>query len=424
MKTYKILSFLFFLLMVIGCSNNSVDIDSKEDPKEDDKEVVEIDPLATIIPPNYETFKPPVAGEWFTDPVFGTQIKRLTDEQNILGWNGERAMFSADDKYFVIAVNSPFKLRLFDGKTGDFIRDLPVSSKDNSEFRWSYDPEMLVYPKKNKLMGYNIVTDEEYILVEFSEDLGNNKGRLCGGDGNDFDDNGELLLLNFGKRMFAYNLRTGERGPEKDMTDYGKIDYCTVSPSGKYIVGTGDNGILLWNLDWTNERQLLPNNSHMDFGYLNGTEECLVSRIPGSGDGPLWWTEHGVDGNSFLTVRLSDGEISELLRSDRWFSPMYSAVRGSNKKYVCLAIPSHELNPAAEWYRYFGELVLVPLVGEQSEPIRLAHHRCRTPEGGSSFSNQPEAWINHAGDRLFFRSNMGNFSEEAKHDLYMIDLDI
>jgi hypothetical protein len=44
------------------------------------------------------------------------------------------------------------------------------------------------------------------------------------------------------------------------------------------------------------------------------------------------------------------------------------------------------------------------------------------PKGGKSFANQPEAWINHADDRLFFRSNMGNYTANGKHDLYMIEL--
>jgi hypothetical protein len=362
---------------------------------------------ATVPPPQYETFQPPTAGEWFTDPLFNTPIKRLTDEQNIYGWNGERAMFSADDQYFVIAVNNPPKtLRLFDGRTGDMIRDLSLSLADTSIVRWCYDPQMLVYAEGNKLKSYNVITDLETILAEFPEPIGDSTGRLCGGDGNDFDDAGEWLLLNMGDRMFAYNVRTGETGPEKDTSGFD-VDYFTMSPSGQYIVGNSTGGKFLWNRDWTNERQLLAKNRHMDMGYLNGTDECLVSRV---------------DGGSFLAVRFSDGVQFEILRTDRWFSPMISAVGGSNRQHVYLAMRSHGLDPSVEWYRYFGELVQVPLVTGSAQVRRLAHHRCRVPEGGNSFANQPEAWINHAGDRLFFRSNMDNYTADGKHDLYMIEI--
>lgn len=421
----KILYFLFFTIIAIGC-NGKVDVDPEKDPKEEDNEVTVIEQNpAIIIPPNYEGFKPPAAGEWFTDPAFGTPIKRLTDEQNILGWNSERAMFSADDKYFAIAKSNPYKLGLFDGRTGDFIKDLPVSWKDNSEFRWSYDPQMLVYPKGNRLMAYNVETDEETILKEFPETLGKGtKNRLCGGDGNDFDDSGEWLLLNMGDIMFAYNIRTGEEGPKKDMSAYD-WNYCTLSASGNYILANAESGQYLFTRDWESERRILPNNSHLDFGYLNGTEECLVSRIPEWNDGKLWWFEHGVGNGSFLAARLSDGKIFELLRTTKWFSPMVSGVAGSNKQYVCLAMRGHKLNPTEEWHPYFGELILIPLKTGEVKPIRLAHHRCRDVEGGIDFWNQPEQWINHAGDRLFFRSNMDNFlNEDAKHDLYMIELDL
>ncbi|WP_445737723.1 hypothetical protein [Mariniflexile sp.] len=406
MKPFKILSFLLLVFVTFGCGDNA-DID----PKDDDNKVTEIDPLATIRPPQYETFKPPVAGEWFTDLEFGTRIKRLTDEQNILGWNGERAMFSAQDKYFAIAINSPYKLRLFDGKTGDFLRDLPVSVGDNSEFRWSYDPQVLVYPKDNRLMGYNVVTDVQTILGEFSDNIGNNKGRLCGGDGNDFDDKGEWLLLNIDKLYFAYNILTGEKGPEKDMTDYGKIDYCTISPSGQYIVGTGETiGKKIWNRDWTNERTLVTGNAHFDMGYLNGTEECLVT----SGGGGI------------QAIRFSDLKSFMILQGSGLGSMQFSAVGGSNKQHVYIAFEDRGLNPDVEWRRYLAELVQVPLVTTGPGEIRrLAHHRARTTDGSEhNFQDQPELWINHAGDRLFFRSNMDNFTAEGKHDLYMIELDL
>jgi hypothetical protein len=364
---------------------------------------------ATLPPPQYTSFEPPAAGEWFTDPIFGTPIKRLTDEQNIYGFNGERSMFSVDDQYFVVAVDPPERLRLFDGRTGEVIRDLPLSLPNRTIVRWSYDPQMLVYASGNKLMGFNVVTDASTTLATFSEPIGDADGRLCGGDGNDFDDAGEWLLLNKGDRMFAYNIRTGETGPEKDMSGYA-IDYCTISASGDYIVGnTRDQGTLLWQRDWTFVRQLLPGNQHMDIAYLDGTDECVVSRITGGG---------------ILAVRFSDGAVFTVLESDSWLHLQFSAVGGSNRQHINLAIESRGLDPTNGWYRYFGELVQVPLVSTGTGTSRrLAHHRARPTDGSTHlFHDQPEAWLNHAGDRLFFRSNMDNYAERGKHDLYMIEL--
>ena len=116
----------------------------------------------TLLPPQYVSFKPPAADEWFTDPSFGTQIKRLTDTQGVFGFNGERSMFSSDDQYFVVAVDlpNPKRLHLFDGRTGDLIRILPDFVSDRTTVRWWYDEvnekQLLVYAEENRLMGFNV----------------------------------------------------------------------------------------------------------------------------------------------------------------------------------------------------------------------------------------------------------------------------
>ena len=262
----------------------------------------------TIPPPNYEAFNPPAVGESYNDPAFSTSIKRLTDSHGVIGHNGERAMFSSDDQYFVVAVNQTSRPRkrihLFDGRTSDLIRILPnFVPDDRTIVRWGYDSEVLVYAEGNNLKGFNVVTDATSTLGTFSEPIGDETGKLCGGDGNDFDDSGEWLMLNKGtldanglpSKMFAYNISTGETGTVKDMTSY-LLDYCTISPSGQYIVGTsysttaatpGVGKKWIWNRDWTNEREITNiddsriGNAHMDLAYLDATDECLVTKLSG-----------------------------------------------------------------------------------------------------------------------------------------------
>jgi hypothetical protein len=386
----------------------------------------------TLIPPQYETFNPPAVGQSYNDPVFSTSIKRLTDSQGVFGFNGERAMFSADDQYFVVAVDlpAPKRLHLFDGRTGDLIRKLPDFVSDRTIVRWGHDPEVLVYADGNNLKGFNVVTDATTTLGTFSEPIGDATGKLCGGDGNDFDDSGEWLLLNKGAQdanglpseMFAYNIRTGETGPVKDMSSY-LIDYCTISPSGQYIVCTsfdpsatnpGVGKKWIWNRDWTNEREITKSdgtrigNAHMDLAYLDGTDECLVTKMSGG----IW------------AIRFFDLEQFNVLSASELAIIMYSAVGGSSQNHIYLAVESKGLDPDIEWIPYLGELLRIPLLSTGTGTVsRLAHHRARTHDGSfHQFADQPEPWINHAGDRLFFRSNMDNYSEKGKNDLYMMEL--
>jgi len=109
-------------------------------------------------PPAYSTFTPGPKGQSYVDPVFGTTIKRVTDKQEVVGFNGERAMFSQDDEYFICAVKPPKALRLFDGRTGDCIKDLRLALDDLTLVRWCYDPQMIVYTAGKKLMGFNVRT--------------------------------------------------------------------------------------------------------------------------------------------------------------------------------------------------------------------------------------------------------------------------
>jgi hypothetical protein len=357
----------------------------------------------------------------YVDPVFGTTIKRVTGSHEVIGFNGERAAFSQDDKYFSVAVGSPKGLRLFDGRTGESIKDIPLAV-DPGLARWSYDPEMVVYPSGSRLVGLNVRTGKERVLRDFGAPLGDSRSRLCGGDGNDFDDAGEWLLVSIGPRMFAYDVRTDEVGPAKDMSEYD-VDYATVSASGEYIVGNlRDAGILLWDRNWTYKRQLLPRSSHMELGYLNGTEECVISKIPKGGDGAKWHERLGMEGADLVAARFSDGAVIQVLDGTQWEHFMGTTIGGVNRRYAYFAFESHGCDPAKEWYRYSGELLEVPLDGSM-RVRRLAHHRCRTHDNSDhTFANQPEAWVNHAGDRMFFRSNMCKYDEEGKHDLFFMQI--
>ncbi|WP_445749895.1 MULTISPECIES: hypothetical protein [Bacteroidota] len=128
---------LFFLAphLIIGQNNNST---SSE----------------TLIPLEYGTFSPPaVVGESYNDPVFSTSIKRLTNSQSVFGFNGERAIFSADDKYFVVAVD----LRV--QKTR-----LHFSLKAKAPNNW------MMYPLANKVLYWKgTISQEICMILNFSK---------------------------------------------------------------------------------------------------------------------------------------------------------------------------------------------------------------------------------------------------------------
>ncbi|MBN1671742.1 MAG: hypothetical protein JXR37_11945 [Kiritimatiellae bacterium] len=389
-----------------------------------------------LTPPDYETFRPPPAGETFKCPVFGTEIRVLSDHHGVVGWNGERSHFSIDDKYFVVGVKpgrgKDSEVWLYDGRTGAFIKSIPIAGFDNT--RWGYDPKVLFHFKDRQVRGYNVETGEDTLVREFDEPV-----RLCGGDGNDFDDKGEWILLNCGKkaglRMFPFNVRTGQAKREWDsLAPKADVDYATVTPSGKYVavLGRGRNASLenphsgtgIYDLDGRFIRQLAPFHSHVDFGYVNGTDECIIMKGYGPGY-PAWCKPRGLGLRDMLAISFATGKTTKLTDGGSNYIQT-AAVGGSNRRYLYLAYEAGNHNPERKWDKYLGEIVEIPLDGSL-RVRRLLHHRARSSVNRThTWADQPELWINHAGDRLFFRSNMalmqGATQEKYGHDLFMIKI--
>src|SRR5215468_4720737 len=110
-------------------------------------------------PPNYTTFVPPAVGGSFTDPVFGSAIKRVSDATKMTRADSGGALpyinpeyssmspFNQDNTRLLLVHFSYFGL--YDG-SGNYLRDLPLEINAASEPRWSRkDPNVLYYVRGN-----------------------------------------------------------------------------------------------------------------------------------------------------------------------------------------------------------------------------------------------------------------------------------
>lgn len=383
------------------------------------------------IPWDYWNSKIPAKGKIFVDPVFNTKIKRLTDSNEVVQMNGERAIFSIDDKYFFMYIkqkDNKKALRIYNGLTCDLIKEITLPINNYQAVRWSYIPDTIIFPDKNKLLGINIFTEEITLIKEFGEIIVNETGNpgtpgdLCGGDGNDFDDSGEWIMLQMKSNYFAYNIKYDKFGTKKDLSEYN-IDYVTISPSGNYIVlVTYDKGVFLWDKNWNFLRLAFPNDTHIEMGYYQGKYECVIGAVY-TRDVKKWYDKYNFKKSDIVCVEFASGKIHKLLDGEKVQGFYSSTISGINKKYLYCAIASHGFDPKKEWYLYTGEILQVPLDGSQKIK-RLCHHRCRTHDNSDHLpEDQPELWINHKGNVLLFRSNMGNYNIRGKHDLFLISID-
>ena len=118
-----------------------------------------------LTPPDYLTFQPPAAGGSYTDPVFGSAIKRLSNATKMTRADSGGAMpfvapeystmspFNQDNSRLLLVHFSYFGL--YDGD-GNFLRELP-SIDASAEPRWSRrDPNVFYYHNGNQLRTYNV----------------------------------------------------------------------------------------------------------------------------------------------------------------------------------------------------------------------------------------------------------------------------
>jgi WD40 repeat protein len=214
-------------------------------------------PADNSLPPvDYSTFKPPAVGQAYTDPTFGTAVKRLTDSGKANLSTSEISYFSIDDSVFLAREDNA--TRLFDGKDGGKIQVLDSKAIQPWTFRWArgnyymasqekkiFNPAKHFYNiEGNEIRLYDLETMDSILLYKFPE---YSKIDPAGGRG-DLSQNGRYWVLNGtqpdGKQeLFVYDLFKSLKGkvcPFDPGTvgsgKYAGVHFATVSPSWKYVV--------------------------------------------------------------------------------------------------------------------------------------------------------------------------------------------
>ncbi len=381
---------------------------------------------AVIVPPDYATFQPPTeAGESYIDPVFGTKITRVTvqrpDRRTMAEvTNSEICYFSSDGSLF-IAADEWGKGCLYDGRSGAVVRQLEGVEFRPWHVRWSADRDRFYQyvGREIRLVNAHDLTHE--VLHSFDEytEIG-----PAGGEG-DVDDSCRYWCLDGdGREMFVYDLVERTKGPVSPFpVDFKAIDYATVTSSGDYVAvlwrANGYeryNGTELYDRNWNFQRQLAPWCHHVEFAYDGNGDEIMVC---GAGFKAEEFTEPaGVNPGDIIAIRLRDGHVSRLLTMPKWCHQMYSTCNTlSTPQYIYMSLTDRGFDPTETWFPYYGEIIEIPTDG--SERIRrLVHHRSHEVAGMSQKATQPDFCINRQGDRIFFKSNMG----QMKTDLYMFEI--
>lgn len=356
-------------------------------------------------PPDYYTFRPPAVGDSYTDPVFGTSIKRISDSMNTVnaaaGGNvtlitneySTMTPFNSDSTRLLLQHLSYFAL--YDGE-GRLMGNLPFSINAASEPRWSRrDPNLLYFHQGNQVKHYNVATGAISVLHTFSE-----YGIVSGkGESDICFDGDHLVLAGDNRYIFLYQISTDTKGP---VLDAGRraFDQLYITPDDNVLVGWLEagpsryNGVELYDRNMNFRRQVGYAIGHMDVTRDTDGSELMVW-ANAADPSPICM-------NGLVKVRLADARQTCLL-SLAWSMALHVSGPDNNGwVFVGTYIPSDPSPQGGSWAPYANEILQVRLDG--SEVRRLAHHRSRK---FNDYYYTPRVASNRHGTKLVYSSNYG-----------------
>ncbi len=367
--------------------------------------LAQLSSTGVLAAPNYDSFVPPATGTSYTDPVFGSTIKRISnapftpnsDRGGMLNWieneYSTMSAFNNDNSKFILVHESYFGLYNGDGV---YVRDLPLEINSSSEPRWSRkDNETLYYHTGNRFKSYNITTGVANVVHAFSE-----YSSISGNGEMDISFDGDhFVFAGDGRYIFVYQISTDTKFRVFD-TNGAAFDATYVTPDNNVTItwkqsGTARfSGIELFDTNMNFLRQVAHVGGHMDVTRDTNGDEVLV------------WTNSNDSqpipncNNGIVKIRLADGTQTCLAQLDWSLAVHISAPDGNGTVFVETYAPGNPSPDSTGWVPYTNELLQVKL--DASGINRLAHHRSRP---WNSYNYEPKMSTSRDGSRVLFASN-------------------
>lgn len=338
----------------------------------------------------------------FTDSKFGNKVVKITNPNNPvpgldLTW-GKVAThhysidqaWNADQSLLIMTKGTSGRLFL-DGWTYK-----PLFRLSNpGTIRWHRtNPDMMVFVGSKGVGYWNVRKNTIQVLNPLSgykdANFGENKGNLS--------DDGTVLAVTAtrsdGKKVaFAYNLASGKKYPDIDMSGWYEVGWTTISPKGTYIVSysaktqSSDKQRLIFSLDgklvqnWTERERP----GHGDFMVDSNGYEVAVGRSK-------------YDDYRMVTRRLVDGKLTFIGNSCK--ASHTSARNLRNPGWVFGTFTQG--TPSSGQMPYSNEITAVSTDGTQ-QARRLAQHN----SVDNGYDTEPHGSPSPDGKRAVFASNWG-----------------
>ena len=423
----------------------------------------------------------PDARQTYTDPVFGTEITRVTDApygtarrtlyNTVQPWNADESLLML---YHTGDTDAGH--HLYDGKTYDYIRPMEFAAADIEGIYWDEQDSSALYfvqrrpiddPLFGKLVKYDVQTRTRSLVADLDPVCGNpsDRGGRTAKGGNDIQGlGGDLVGLrcqnndvngNSSDISFHVNVRTGrisqrlELDPAKpqggNASGFRPDVAAAPLPSGQRVLVQDSvfdaNMNFLYRLDSTrgaftarNGRQYtVPKLEHQTIGQMpNGNDAVFSPRYDA--------LENGCNGDSdagqgaMVAHDIQSGTCQVMVgNSTGWNYPLkgvhLSSLSRNNPGWVTMTSIGYGkldyLKNGKSAPLLFSELSLTHANPDSPTTCRLAHTRTlgKSASKGSSYRGayfgEPHAVMSPSGSRILFNSD---WHDSGSVDTYAVNL--
>jgi hypothetical protein len=380
--------------------------------------------------PSYGVFGPdqsgfPAAGQSFVDPIFGSTVRRLTNELGQQSWSeiySKNGFFNADGT--LVHHRTPSGHNIISTRTGQVVR-ANIAFHSNSSFAPD-DPDAWYYwvYGETTLYKYSVATGNRTIVKTFPGALGK-----LGGSTDWIDRTGRYMVVNLDGATRVYDKQSDTLYAGSIPGTYGGSGgWSSISPDGNYVItSTPPRSSHSWKIDHATRSV---STTPVLFWTLCGGHADVVSASNGktyfvSFDCNSTASVYAVD----VTLPQSPTNVPQQLSQNRklfqaaWAdSGHFSRVsRGALQDWMFVSVESGDDDfsaTTADWRPFKQEIVMANVL--TGEVRRVAHHRSRGLSG-STYYYQPRVSSTWDGSVVLWTSNFGHDSD-GYADLYAVNV--
>lgn len=371
----------------------------------------------------------PVRGVPFIDPLYGTCLVRLTDHaaDGLAGFArtdySRRQAFNADNSQVLISAMDG-SWHVYNAQSCRHEKKLTGIGGD-AEPQWHPgDPELLYYFPTNgigmQIREYNLRTDQSRVVTDLAARLkaiwpGAHAAWTKSEGSPSADARYWALQVDDqdwrGLGLISYDMKTDTILATYDLGTHGRPrpDHLSMSPSGRYVVVSFDEGPCAYYYDFTGERKLATKGEHSDVALDAEGDDVYVS------------IDYGGKGGQVYCINLRTGIRTNLFPT--YLSGSHTAMHFSGKAFNkpgWVLVSTYADGGSRQWLH---KKVFAVQLRSQPLIVNLAHHHqvlAKHPVHGWYFT-EPHASVNRDFTRVVFNSNW-DLTDPLDIDSYMLTL--